>query len=329
MGYRDEQEFAAAIQREFDQMQYHSDQGKKQKPKPQKALRGKPGSPERLQQVAHLAGTQNRNLMHDVGRSLHGQEIYRAVKEVQQNPSAEAIQQAAELVAMYEDVNVARAAIQALSPTGYGDHFVGALRDAAEAVEHMRDYDAEEWERQRLEDRQRLLHEEYAQASNNPEVAEAIDNVAQQMGDDLYDPALDDLDVAAMLRTTGYLARRQQYANNSFRALAALDDELLRYGPGSSTSDEHRGKWEGELRQSSLEVFDRHSPKVGDAVEDALDSIEDDITYGDKSALEQGLDQEIKNMAEHHSDSEHRNWMREESVRDWNEKFDSSGRPKQ
>ena len=334
-GYRDKAQFERAFQRELDALSVHGHGPNGERPgeqrkkaKPGFRFAGPPGSPERMAQIERIIGPQNKNLMHTVARNQAGQEIMRAVKAIQSAPTPEAIQEAAQLIAAYDDVQVARAAIQAINPTGFGDEFVRELRDAAESVEEARGMSEVEAEEKRLADRQRLLHEEYRRVQGRPDEEQAVDHLAQHLGDALYSPEMEDDQARVLLRSQSEMAKRQRKAANSFLTVAAMEDEFRkRYGPGG-VSDEEREKWERELREGTLEVYDRANPTPEQGARAAFESVVHDKAFKGTSPMRVALDAEFERMAIHDSDSEHKNAMREADAKEWERTHGSDGRPR-
>ena len=335
-GYRSQADYVKALNREFDQLSTHNYGEHGERPGTERgtrkrdfALKGKPGSPERLKQIEGYLEAPNKNLLNTVARSLEGEKVYRAVQLVQSDPTPQSIQEAAQLVTGYEDVQVARAAINALQPTGYVDDFVRELVGAAEQVEAAKASQDEEAERKRLATRQQLLAHEYQRVRGRPEEEQAVDDLAQHLGDALYSPELADDEARVLLRSQSEMAKRQRDAANTFLTHAALDEEFRRIGaPGSRWSDEEREKWEAELRQGSLEAFDRINPSPEEGARAAFESVVHDRAFKGASPMKVALDREFEAMALHDSDSPHRNEMRRADAEEFERTHDTDGRPR-
>ena len=332
MGYASERDFLDSVEREMAAMEIHSNRPGARPGQPNEQatpgfrLRGEPMSKERWKQVAHLVGPQNQHLLNEIGRREKGNEVFRAVKAVQEDPSRDNLAYAARLVAELEDVNVARAAISAIQPTGAVDHFVSALVDASDVVEQRKAEHDEAAERRRLAERQELLAREYERVQRHPEQAEAVDAMAQGLGDLMYHPEMADDEARVLLRSQAEAAKGQRKALDDFAFLSSLESEFARYGPAGV--DEHRIEYERGMKEAALEVFDRHNPTAEQAAAAAVDSVAHERAFGDKPAIEVFLEREFENMALHDSRAPHKVAMRDENVRDFHDHYDEVGRPR-
>jgi len=332
MGYRTEADFLDAVGREMAAMEVHSNRPGARPGQPSKQaapgfrLQGKPESPERMRQVAHLVGPQNQHLLNEVGRRLGGEKIIAAVREAQAEPSRDNLGHVARLVAEFEDVHVARAAIAALRPTGYGDHFINALVDASAQVELAKEQRDEAAESRRLAERQQVIADEYRRVQHHPDASEAVDHLAHGLGDLLYDEQMSDDEARVMLRSQEAVARGQRKALDDFAFVTALEDEFRRYGPAGT--DEHRDEYERGLREGALEIFDRANPTPEQAAAAAVDSVAYDKAFAEQPPLEVFLERELAIQAMHDSRAPHKVAMREANVADWEDRYDEMGRPR-
>jgi len=283
-GYKSVEDFQKAVDRELTQMQTHHRGARDDTPKP-KALKGKPGSPERLRQAARAAGVDEQTFLNTVTRNETGKKLVKAVKKLNGEFSREALEEAAELTVSLRDEAVARAAMNAMSP-----ETAQAYYERMVAIAEGKDTTSEQ---ERVAARQKLLADEYEMAG--PYV-ETVDRLAHDHADALYE--LEDHEVQTLLRSGGILAQSEQEALETFAINAQLDDELKRVaGPGSTWNDAERDKWERELEAGSLESYDRRRLTPDQAIQVAADSTEP------KPSLEDLLDAELGAMATHNREN--------------------------
>jgi hypothetical protein len=105
----------------------------------------------------------------------------------------------------------------------------------------------------------------------------------------------------------------------------ALDEEFERMGqPGSRWNDVERDKWRQEVVEATAESASREFIEPAEAVAWADETIQREKR--DKSALEEALDREFEQMAQHDSRAEHRIAMRDRSAEEFERTHDSAGR---
>lgn len=291
-GYKSEQEFLNDVQRELDARAIHDSEAswERSQPKPQR-LRGKPNSPERIREVARIAGVDEQHFLNTVSRDRAGQRLVRVVKKLSQGYDREALDEAAELTISLGDENVARAAMNAMHP-----EMAKAYYERMVEVADGRDQSAEE---ERIADRQRLLAAEYERAERlGPGVVEQVDKLARTHVDAVYDDLRDD-EVQVLLRAQAEQARSERYALNQLGIKTAITEEIIGGpgAPGSHWNDEDRQRWEDELRVSSLEEYENHVVSADEAIQKAAASLDR------PPSLSEAMEAEFDSMALHYREN--------------------------
>jgi hypothetical protein len=343
-------EFFKALGKELDDLsQPQSDRGK-DRPTPQGEprfkLRGAPGSPERLQQVAELTpdpsliaelawgsvGTHLQNTLHQI-RAYEDSDYFDGTypQEI-----AEAFASSARMLASAGDPQLYAAFEHELGEESPLVEYLAPAVQQAETQGRIENYElGRAQEEQRMEAREQTLNREYAdiQRRTGPAGIAAADQLAQNLDQQglLYHPNADEDLLRAQLRSTAETVKAQERGLNTAAFLTELDTEIARnYGPGSSWNDQEREEWERELRQGTVETVQRAFGDPADHADRAISGmIEDDArAKTGKGAFQRALDHHLDEHNSHaRQNSPHLRALAEANFREWERTHDESGYP--
>jgi hypothetical protein len=320
-------------------------------PAPKKFLKGKPGSVERMQQAAQMVGdpaliselawetigTHLQNALHQIRHDEAADDFYEYDEPAYRPETVEAFTSAARMLAQVGDPQLYAAFEYELGEDSPLQEYLEPAVEFAETQGRIESYELSRIaEEKRLSEREQALNREYLdiERRTGPAGVAAADQLAQTLHADglLYHPGADEDLVRAELRATAEQEKANRRGLSVGKFLSEFNEAAVRYGgPGSSWSDEEREKWEGELRQATVETVQRAFGDPADAADRAIGGmIEDDqrLKTG-KGAFQRDLEAEIDRQYSHsRAGSPHLNAMNEAAVRDWEETHDNDGWPR-
>ena len=283
-------------------------------------LAGEPGSPERLEQVRRIDPDTYGRLEDDQRLETIGMLLDRWNASGRDDLDGHVVRELARLSWDTGDVNVVRHVRDAV------EQIAGDAEPFDRLMEHRLEVETQRGREQhaaseeaRMENVRSGLEAEYSTIERKlgPAGLEAADDVARQIGAGLYDENVDPEQMRVALRAAGEVGRSVEHANNVFGTLAELDEEFKRYGPGWGANDETREKWEAELAEGTVEVYEREIAKAHPdaAASRALQSRA--VERMKTKPFEQALDAELDALSQHDSTAEHRQALRDARVREF------------
>ena len=269
-------------------------------PKPQKMLRGKPGSPERLAQAAELAG--DPSLISELGWAQVGQHLQNTLHQIRADENrddfwehdrppyraetVESFASAARLLGSVGDPTLYAAFSHELGEDSPLHEYLAPAVAQAETMGRIESYElAKAAEERRMGEREQLLAREYSDIAKRTGASgvAAADQLTQALGEDgtLYHPLADEDQLRGQMRATAEQARANERGLRVGQFLGEFDAEVARrYGPGSSHNDAERAEWERQMRQDTVEVVEKAFGDPTHAADRAVNSmIEDDIRH--------------------------------------------------
>lgn len=316
-GYKSEQAFKDALNRELRALEGSPADKAREQPKAQRkpTVKGKAGSRERIASVAKVAQDMgvDRALVNAMGRDVAANRLLRVVRELQrQGFSVERVQEAVALTVELDRADVAQLIWETLPEDGTDDAYEEMLTDAIIARNEKAERDAVAAERKRLDTREAAYQAEYALAESVSEDAlDAVDSVAQTMADELYDERVDPNAARAVMRAAGVQAESQRSALAQLNTQQAIIEEIKRGpgAPGSSWTDEQREKWESEIDAGAVESASRHLLMPDEAAEFAVETV-----MGPPAP---SFMDEVKEELKRYDRPEHADRLRDIAVEEW------------
>jgi molybdopterin converting factor small subunit len=227
-------------------------------------LAGKPGSPERLQQLRERYP----EMYPEVNKELEAANLSKLLTAYMDNPGhhEQVALQTARMIVDIDDPGILDQVREVLDGTPVLERVEDHVATAVQAQIDRHEQATQEEQQAALDARQQKLQSEFDRLP--AEDAELILNTFAP--EDLY--RMEENEAVLHMRTAAEYNAARREGLKEFALVAPIVEEMKRYGPGGA-SDEEREKWERELEADTMEKFDRHMIDPEQAVERAADSM--------------------------------------------------------
>jgi hypothetical protein len=284
MGYRDEAEFARAVDAELAEMHSHSRAGMNETRNPQQqagVLHGAPGSVERYEQVRRIVKDDNLTrqvLQGEVANRIKSTVEALAAGRIALSTAVSNLVTYTEAVQAPEEATVEGVVTEVLRDMVDEDAAADYLRAMYASDQRRIEADQEEWvrrEERRVKNRERVMVQEARRAGKDAESAVApLHTVPPEV---LYDEqAITNDQLRASMRSSARMGQAARESRNVLNWLDSFNLAAEQIGAAPAGPDELREKWRAEQNQAALLTAAQRVVTPEQAWEEAAASVECD-----------------------------------------------------